>query len=228
MHILRRLYSGLTGNLYIKLISLAVAVLLWFALVDAPLLTTYVAAPVEFQNFPAGLDVGIQLPDRVQLQVRGPRDALAGDSFARTAVVLDLGSLRDAGERTFDVPASIVGLPARVEMMRAIPYQLRVVLERHVRRSVPVRLRFSGPVPPGYRISKHAIEPDTLIISGPESQVKSVDEAQCDPLDFGTMDRSVDEKLVEARLHTFVDNPRVRIDSASIVSVKVFLEKIKY
>lgn len=213
--------------MYIKLTSLAVAVLLWFALVDAPLLTTYVAAPVEFKNFPAGLDVGTELPDRVQLQVRGPRDALAGDSFARTAVVLDLETLRTAGERTFDVSSSIVGLPPRVEMTRAIPYQLRIVLEKHTRRSVPVRLRFSGPVPQGYRITKHTIEPDILIISGPESQVKAVDEAQCDPLDFGIVERSADEKLVEARLHTYVDNPRVRIDSASMVNVKVFLEKIK-
>jgi hypothetical protein len=227
MHILRRLYAGLTGNLYIKLISLAIAVLLWFALVDAPLLTTSISAPVEFKNFPAGLDAGTELPDRVQIQVRGPRDALAGNSFAQTAVVLDLESLRSAGERTFDVPTSIVGLPPRVEMMRAIPFQLRVVLERHVRRSVPVRLRFSGTIPQGYRIAKHTIEPDTLIVSGPENQVKAVDEAQCDPLDFGTIDRSADEKLIEARLHTFVDNPRVRIDSVSMVSVKVFLEKIK-
>ncbi len=227
MNVLRRLYAALTRNLYIKLISLAVAVLLWFALVDAPLLTTYIAAPVEFKNFPVGLDVGTQLPDRVQLQVRGPRDALAGNSFARTSVVLDLESLQDAGERTFDVPGSIVDLPPRVEMVRAIPYQLRVVLERHVRRSVPVRLRFSGPVPQGFRIAKHTIEPDTLVVSGPESQVNAVEEAQCDPLDFGNIDRSADEKLVEARLHTYIENPRVRIDSASMVSVKVFLEKIK-
>lgn len=221
------MYTVATGNLYIKLISLAVAILLWFALVDAPVLTASISAPIELKNFPADLDVGSELPEQVQLQVQGPRDALAGNSFDRTAVVLDLEPMRSAGERTFDVTASIVGLPPRVELMRAIPFQLRVVLERHVRRTVPVRLRFSGTVPEGFRIAKHTINPDTLIISGPESQVKAVDEAQCDPLDFGTVDRSTDEKLVEARLHTFVDNPRVRIDSASMVNVKVFLEKIK-
>src|SRR5262245_59383800 len=134
MTLLRRMYTVATGNLYIKLISLAVAILLWFALVDAPVLTASISAPIEFKNFPPDLDVGSELPERVQLQVQGPRDALAGNSFERTAVVLDLEPMRNAGERTFDVSASLVGLPPRVELMRAIPFPLRVVLERHVRR----------------------------------------------------------------------------------------------
>lgn len=222
----RRAFGWLTHNFAIKLFSLGAAVLLWFALVEAPELTTTISAPIEFKNFPSGLDVGSELPDRVQLQVRGPRDAIGGNSFARTAVVLDLATLTKPSEQTFDVPASIVGLPPRVELTRAVPFQLRVALERHLKKSVPVRLRFAGPIPEGFRLAKHVILPEIVVVSGPESQVRDLDSAETDPFDFGTFDRTADEKLVEARLHTFVDNSRVRIDSVSVVSVKVFLERI--
>lgn len=225
---MRRIVSSITENLLWKLFSLVAAILLWFALIEAPELTTSISAPVEFKNFPAGLDIGSDIPDQVQLQVRGPRDALAGNSFARTAILLDLENPTKPGERTFDVPPSVVGLPSRVQLVRAIPFQLRISLERHIRREVAVRLRFATEgLPSGYRIVKSLVTPETVVISGPESNVRDVEFVQTDPVDFGTIEKGQEERIIESRVHTFIENPRVRIDSVSMVDAKVYIERIR-
>ncbi len=224
---MRRILSFLTDNLLWKLFSLAAAVLLWFALIDAPELTTSISAPVEFKNFPKNLDIGSDMPERVQLLVRGPRDALAGNSFAKTVVLLDLGNFTKPGERTYDVPESVVGIPSRVQLARAIPFQLRISLERHVSRQVPVRLRLPTALPQGYRVTKSLVTPSSVVISGPESNVREVEFVQTDPFDFGTMNTDMNERILESRLHTFIENPRVRIDSVPMVDVKVYLERIR-
>lgn len=223
----RRFLSLLTDNLLWKLFSLASAILLWFALVDAPELTTTISAPVEFKNFPSGLDLGADIPEQVQLQVSGPRDALAGRSFSRTAVLLDLSDVTKPGERTYDVPEAVVGLPHRVRLVRAVPFQLRILMERHISRQVPVHLRLPERIPNGYRIIKSVITPSSVVISGPENNVNSVEFVQTDPFDFGTIERGMGNRIVESKLHTFVENTRVRIDSVPHVDVKVHMEEIQ-
>jgi len=221
---MRRAAALITHNVLWKLLSFAAAVMLWVALVDSPELTTSVPVSVEFRNYPEGLDIGSQSVDRVQVQVRGPREALSASNFDRTAAVIDLSSIRQPAERTFDLGRSIVGLPPRVSIVRTVPSQLRIRLERHLTREVPIRL---ARPPEGWRFVQAEVTPDTAIISGPESQVKQVDYVQTDPLDSGTIDLAGDDKLIHAKLHAFVENPRVRIESVSTVDAKLLIERIR-
>jgi YbbR domain-containing protein len=220
----RRTVALLTENLTSKLLSLAAAVLLWIALVDAPELTTTVEVPIQFRNFPAGLDIASQTGERVSLQVRGPRAAMSSGAFSRTAAILDLSSMKDEGARTFNIQEAITDLPARISVVRAVPNQIRVALERHVSRAVPV---LPPTLPPGYRLSRYTISPPTVVISGPASQVEAVGGAQTDPVDSGTIRKLPDDAALDVRLQTFVDNPRVRIDSVSVVDVKLYIERIR-
>ncbi len=167
------------------------------------------------------------MPEHVQLQISGPRDALAGRSFGRTAVLLDLSEVTKSGERTYDVPDSVVGLPPRVKLVRALPFQLRILLEKHITRQVPVQLRLPEQLPAGFRVIKSVITPSSMIISGPESKVNDVDFVQTDTFDFGTIEKGSGDRIVEGKLHTFVENTRVRIDSVPQVDAKVHLEEIR-
>jgi YbbR domain-containing protein len=221
---LRRAAALVTHNFVWKTLSVGAAIMLWVALVDSPELTTSIPVSIEFRNYPRGLDIGTQSVDRVQLLVRGPREALAASNFDRTAAVIDLSAIQQPAERTFDIGRNVVGLPARVTLVQAVPSQLRLSLERHVSREVPVRL----PRPPdGVRYGNAELKPDRVTISGPESQVKQVEYVLTDPLDSGTIEGSGEDKPIQAKLNTFVDNPRVRIGSGSSVSVRVVLERIR-
>lgn len=211
----------LTENVGWKLVALALALALWFAVVGDPGLATSVSAPIEYRNIPADLEISSEAAEEVHLEVQGPSPQLESNRLARMAVVLDLSSVHLPGERTFTVAQSNVRLPPGVRLVRAVPAQLRLRFERRISREVPVTVRFAGPPPEGYRILSHEVLPPTLRIVGPESRVNSVSSAETDPIDLNAV---VGER--EFRVQTFVGDPQVRLESPPEVVVRVSMEKI--
>lgn len=223
---MRRFLSPIFENWQWKIFSVVAAAMLWMALIDSPELTSTTNVPLEFKNFPASLDFGNAIPDEVQLQIRGPQNAVQSAHEARTAVVLDLGQIQQPGEVTFRVADSISGLPSNVHLVNAVPNQIRLMFERQVRKEVPVRLRINLRGLPGYRFLRSELRPDKVTISGPESRVLEVDDVVTDMLDFGTIEARAEAPVIEARLQAFVEDPRVRIETKPSVRVKVYLERI--
>ena len=66
----------LTHNFGWKLGSLALAVLLWFAILGEPELVTTHTAPILYKNLPRGLLIGSDALDQVRVELRGPSGKL--------------------------------------------------------------------------------------------------------------------------------------------------------
>ena len=212
---------GLTENLGWKLLSLLLALGLWLAVVGEPEMASSVAVPIQYRQIPTDLEISSDIPERVHLEVQGPSARLQGFNFASTAVVLDLSSVRQQGESTFTIDQRSLRLPAGVRLVRAVPSQLRIRFERRTSREVPVRPRFTGSPPAGYQVVRKEVQPETLKIVGPESRVRQVDGADTDLVDLSSTTASS-----EFHVHAFVDDPHVRFDSTSRVTVKVAIEAI--
>ena len=215
----------LTDHFLWKLLSLVMAAMLWIAVVDEPELTANVTAPVEFRNLTAGLDLGSNVPDRVVLQLRGPRSRLAFATGPRSAVVLDLSGQSHPGERTFTVQELNLNLPGGIDLVRAVPSQIRVVLEHRLRKEVPVTLRFAGPPPHGYRVRWSQLVPERITIAGPERRVKQIESIETDALDFSQLGSALDQPT-EVKLNAFVSDPLVSLASPSQIRARIQLEKI--
>jgi len=206
-------------NLGWKLLSLALAVLLWLTFASAPEAATSLGVPVEFQHVPAGLEIVSNLPERVQVQVQGAASKLDASNLSAIAVVLNLSDVRSAGQRTFTIDSHNVRLPLGVRLVRAVPGQLRVEFERRASREVPVRVRFSGPPPHGYHVRHFEVHPAELTVLGPESRVGQVEYAETDPVELPPK-----AGATEHRVNGFVREPQVRFATPPLVRVKVVLE----
>ncbi len=203
-----------------KVLSLGFAILLWTTFVGSPELVTPVSAPVEFQNMPQNLELSSGMPGRVYLEIQGPSARLHSLDLSRTAVVLNLSSVYRPGERTFTIERHNIDLPTGLDLVRVVPSQVRLVFERRMQAEVPVRVRFAGPPPAGYRIGRQDVQPATLQIIGPESQVRQVAFAETDPIEIARIAGSA-----EFHVQTFVANPQVRPAASPVVEVKLSLEK---
>lgn len=203
-----------------KLLSLAIAVVLWAAFVSSPELVTSISAPIEFQNMPPDLELSSRLPERVYLEVQGQSSRLHHFDPSLTAVILNLSSVNRPGEHTFTIERRNIDLPAGLTLMRALPSQVRLRFEQRLAADVPVKVRFSGLPPAGYRVSREEVRPQTLRIIGPESRVKQVGYAETDPIDL-----SHAVSRAEFRVHTFVADSQVRLVSSPVVQVVITLEK---
>ncbi|MBI4873048.1 MAG: YbbR-like domain-containing protein [Acidobacteria bacterium] len=210
----------LTHNFGWKLLSLAIAILFWGATAGGPDLATSVSAPVQYRNIPPDLEMASDVQERVHLEIRGPASRLSSTDLANIAVVLDLASVLRPGERTFTIEPWTLNLPPGVTLSRAVPAQLRFRFESRITREVPVRVRYSAPPPPGYRIVRQEVTPPAMRVIGPESRAHLVEAVQTDPLDLSGV---VGESVFE--IPAYIPDPQVRFAVSPMVKVRVTLER---
>ena len=117
----------ITDNWQLKLLSLAVALVLWGVVVNAEKSEMVFAAPVEFLEVPDGFEVAQGRPDTVDVRVRGLRLALSRLSGEDLRAVVNLSGAK-AGESTLRLLPEHVHAPFGVHVLRVTPSRIRVVL----------------------------------------------------------------------------------------------------
>ena len=208
-----------TSNLGWKMLSLMGAVVLWISVASEPELATVHAVPVEYKSVPDDLEISSDFVETVFLEMRGPEGRLRDMREARSAVVLDLSRVHQPGERTFTIDESNVSLPRGIQLVRAIPAQLRFRFERRVVRQVPVEVRLSAPHE-GYTVESWQADPPAVTVTGPESGVEKTASVITDPIDISGVVGSQ-----QFRVNTYLSEPRVRFQSSSQVAVRVLVKK---
>ena len=210
-----------TVNIGAKTLSVAIASLLWIAIVGEQDLATAIDVPVEYRNFPKSYEVSSGTVNRVNLLVRGPSGTM-NDSFLKdVTVVVDLEGVKRPGDWTFNLDSSAIRVPAGLELDRVIPSQIRMRFEERFARDVPIQIRYAGNPMPGYRVARHELSPDHLRVIGPRSRVEQLQSINTDPIDLnGIITES------ETRIGTFVDDPQLRVDGSSMVRVRLVMERI--
>jgi len=203
-----------------KLLSLALATLVWIAIYREPIIFSILAAPVQFKNVPPDLEISSDIIESVDIETRGPAGLLRNLSEKRVAVMLDFSNVHDAGERTFGIERRNTNLPRGVELVRVIPSQIRFVFEKRIVRMVPVDPQVSGTLPKGLHLVAAVSNPPELAIVGPESKVRKVTALRTDPVDLNGVseDRNV-------RVTAYLPNAQLRFQGASDVAVKVSVAK---
>lgn len=208
--------SLLTHNWAAKGLSVLIAFLLWVALVDDPELIETVTVPVEYRNLSGSLDLSPDVPDRVQLQVRGPRGRLNEVSAERTNIVLDLAGMQTPSARTFTVQEGTLNLPPNVTLVRAMPSQLRVKLERRMYKDLPVTVVFEQPLPKGLRVSATEVSPAFIKVVGPESRIVIATALTTEPIDLSEVN-----VLKPIRVNVLLTDPELSIVGSALVMVRL-------
>jgi YbbR domain-containing protein len=209
-----------TENIGWKLLSVALAFMLWVVLAREPELATSISAPVLFRNIPDDLDMSGRIPDRVQLELRGPSGRLTPQSLAQTAVVLDLDRTQP-GQQTFTIQeTNIKQMPIGVAFYRAVPSQITLQLEHLATKDVPIEPVYSRFAPAGYGIAKYQIDPPKARLRGPETNLQRIASISTDPIDLGDI-----VGQAERRVQVHIGDPQVRIESSPMVIFRVTLRK---
>jgi YbbR domain-containing protein len=208
-----------TRNLGWKLLSLAVAFLFWLNIAREPDLATIISVPVEYNNFPAGLEISSKIVESIYVEARGPAGQLRNLQDSRIAAVIDFSTVDAPGERTFTLTSRQLNLPRGITLIRTIPAQLRFTFEKKLTREVSVNVKFSGTLPPGLSVADVEVEPRELSITGPESRVRESKELVSDPFDLTGVTGDAQHTL-----GVYEAEPEVRILDAPQVTVKIHVQ----
>ena len=207
-------------NLSFKLVSLAIATMLWWAVGRDQPIEIPMTIPLEFQNAPADLEINSDEPLQTRVTLRGPERLLQGMNPSSVHAILDLGEV-GPGERTFDLGPRDVRVPRNVKVVQNEPSQFHVSFDLCSTRSIPVQPRVTGTLLSGYGITGVTADPATITIVGPARRVEAIQDAMTDPVDAtGVVGKAT------FTTHAYVADPLVQVENAGSIRVTVFVEKV--
>jgi len=213
--VISRLRHLLFDNTMLKLVSVIIAILMWYGVAHEPVSEISVRVPVEFSEPPKDLDYTSDIVPQAQVRLRGPARLLRDLQQESVHVVINLRGAAP-GEHTYDITAAEVQVPQNVDVLQITPSRLRLVFDTPETRQVAVKPRIVGSLPPGYGIEAMTAVPSTVTITGPSRHVDAVDSALTDAVDITGV---VGQSNFDTR--AYLPDPLVHISGSNAVQVTI-------
>jgi len=177
------MFKRLTENLFLKLLSLAFALILWFFVMGEQKQEISYAVPLILKNVPQGLMVANEVPSQVDVRISGPRTLLMNLKPKDISIAVDLKGL-EPGLSSFKRLEERFNLPSALKVTRLSPSFVDVKLERIKTKKVPVKAVISGTPAEGYEFEAIHLKPTEVAVEGAESELKDVSQVETDPIDI--------------------------------------------
>lgn len=181
-------------HLGLKLLSLALAVLLWFLIAGQKEAERSLRIPLEFQNIPERLELVDPPPASVDVRVRGPSGSLGQVRAGDIVAVLDLGTARP-GRRLFHLMPEDVSTPSGLRVVQVLPATVALTFEPSATKIVPVVPEIEGDPADGHVVGAVTASPSTVRVVGPASALERLTEATTEPVSIQGATASVRERV---------------------------------
>jgi YbbR domain-containing protein len=174
-------YVGFHHHLGLKVVSIALAALLWVAVAGEQTVERSLRIPLEFTNLPSQLEVVGDTPAVVDVRIRGSSGALNRIAAGELVAVLDLRSAR-AGQRLFHLSGDDVRTPFGVDVVQVNPSTVSIAFEPSASKVVPVVPSLEGEPADGFVVGTVAAEPPTVEVLGPATVLSKLTQAITEPV----------------------------------------------
>jgi YbbR domain-containing protein len=199
----------------LKVLSLGLAVLLWLIVAGEETVERGLRVPLQFQQFPPGLELLGDPPMLVDIRVRGAASIVNRMLPSDVVAVLDMRT-STAGRRLFQLTPEQVRTPFGVQVVQVAPATIAMVFEKSATGVVPISPVVEGNPSPGYVVGSVTSDPKTVEVIGPESAVKQATEALTESIAIDGARENVRANVVIGFL-----NPSLRLRSPQRASVTV-------
>jgi YbbR domain-containing protein len=206
-------------HLGLKVLSLMLAVLLWFMVAGQKDAERSLRIPLEFQNIPEQLELTEEPPSFVDVRLRGPSGSLGQVRAGDIVAVLDLATAR-AGRRLFHLTPEQVSAPAGLRVIHVLPATIGLTFETSSSKTVPVVPVIEGEPATGYVVGRVTATPAMAHIVGPESALQRLTEATTEPIVINGQ-----RSRVRERVNVAVADDAVRLRSAQTALVTIEIQR---
>lgn len=171
-------------NLGLKSLSLLTAVLL-FLHVHSAGNTSVISfvVPVEVRNVASEKMIIWPRNISAQVSVRGPASLVA--SIAGSPPVFRIELPPEIGNQySLTLQASDLALPGAIEVLSIEPSEIELTFDNRIRKRLPVALPQIGTLSDSLRLENIVLEPESVEIAGPETQLKGLNRVEAFPIDM--------------------------------------------
>ncbi len=180
----QRLFSNLLPKTAILLIVTA----FWALITTRQGEITTVTAPVRLHGVPEELVLVRSIPEEVDVQLKSFSSLTPTPAKIDIVADIDLSGIRE-GQTTVRIKNSDFKLPSGMAIAGVSPSSIKVIIEKKVRKTVPIRVMLKGRLAAGLAGYEVVSDPARVEIEGPVGQVARIDAAATEEIDAGRLAR---------------------------------------
>lgn len=203
-------------NWFLKFISLAFAVVLWFFVMGESRMEVNHIVPLEYENLPEELMIASEVPTSVAIRISGPRALQVNLSPGDISLAVDLAGL-SAGVTSFKRLEESLNIPSGLKITRISPSYVDVKLERVREREVPVRVVLTGDPAVGFIVKSSKSVPGKIAVSGAESELKGVSEVVTEGIDLTNVQESFSQAVAISYIGNYTDLKETKTVEVQVV-----------
>ena len=165
----------------LKFVSLVLAVCIYVGVSGYLKEESSLELPVDIQ---LTQDVMMTVPQqfKVDINIRGNKRDIGRSNEIKCQVKVGLKDRQRDGSFRIKLKGSDFHIPRGITVTKIVNPELTLQLQPRISRELPVSLVFSGEPPSGYRVSRQACDPRTVLVSGPENELGDLSEVSTDPV----------------------------------------------
>jgi YbbR domain-containing protein len=176
-------FGTLKRNRLLKLLSILLAVALWFAVSGEERTETTLNMAVEMVNRQPNLMVTSEVPPTIQVRVVGPRSIVNSLSQTRQTETLDLSGYK-GGRHTFYLGPNSFALPRGVQVIRIQPNPINLTLTATMTKTLPIKPILGNNPPEGYEVISAKTKPPQVTVKGPYPELSELNFVPTVPIDL--------------------------------------------
>jgi len=187
----------LFSNMLPKIMILLLVTSFWSLVTSRQGQITTVNAPVRMHGLPETLALVQRSPEEVEIQLKSYSILTPLPSKLGIVADIDLSEVRE-GHTTIRLKHSDFNLPSGTVISNITPASIKVVTDRKARKRVPVRPALKGQLPRALNGARIVIEPSSVEIEGPASQLEKITAVYTEEIDAArlTLDKEYQKGMV--------------------------------
>jgi YbbR domain-containing protein len=180
---LKSWFGTLKRNRVLKLLSLLLAIALWFGVSGEERTETSLNMALEMVNLNHNLMVTSEVPPAIQVRVVGSRSIVSNLSQSRLTQTLDLNGYK-SGRHTFSLGPNSFSLPRGVQVVRIQPNPITLTLAATITRTLPIKPVLENNPAEGYELVSAHTRPAQVTVKGPAPELAELQFISTIPIDL--------------------------------------------
>jgi diadenylate cyclase len=179
----------LFSNLLPKTAILLIVTAFWALITSRQGQITTVTAPVRLQGIADELVLVRSFPEEVDVQLKSFSSLTPAPAKLDISATIDLSGVHE-GTATVRIKNSDFSLPSGMVVTSVTPSSIKVVTEKKMRKTVPVRVQLKGALASGLGGYEAISDPQTIDVVGPAGQVSRIESVATEEIDAGRLARN--------------------------------------
>jgi len=188
----------------LRIISLGLAIVLWYFVGGEDIVNKNVMVPVEVINLPRDLVISNQFKKEIEVSVSGPRSLVLDMGKGSITRQIDLEKATP-GTMVLENSNDVIAVPRGVKVLRIQPKSVILSLDKLIQKQFPVNPVTSGELAVDYVLKNIRMEPDSISITGPQTVLEKFEVLRTKIIDIQGLKKSTEIQVPLELDPVFVD-----------------------